>query len=113
MRTLNMADLLAQSEWETCGRLMYASHESMRDDFEISCPEIDELVEIAKSIGINEGVYGSRMTGGGFGGCTVSLVQATHATQIGDTVVEQYKKKTGIEASYFITRPARGAIVIK
>ena len=66
-RALNAGDFVA------CGKAMNASHASMRDDFEITCPEIDFLADLAQGA---EGVYGSRMTGGGFGGCTVSLVEA-------------------------------------
>ena len=54
---------------------MYASHDSLRDDYEVSCTELDAVVEIAESIGIKGGVYGCRMTGGGFGGCAVALVK--------------------------------------
>ena len=113
MRTSTMADMLALSDWETCGRLMYASHDSMRDDYEISCPEIDMLVNIAKSIGMEDGMYGSWMTGGGFGGCTGSLVRAGRAVAIGETIAQQYREKTGIEPTIFSTRPAQGAMVLK
>lgn len=113
MRTTTMADMLALSDWETCGRLMYASHESLRDDFEVSCPELDTLVAIARSIGMDDGVFGSRMTGGGFGGCTVSLVRAGRAVAIGETIAEKYKDATGIEPTIFATRPAQGALVIQ
>jgi galactokinase len=58
------------------GHLMYASHASLRDDYEVSCRELDAVVEIAEAIGVKGGVYGCRMTGGGFGGCTVALVKA-------------------------------------
>jgi len=106
-RTVHMADALVAKDWKTCGELMNASHASMRDDFEISCPEIDVLVEIAQS---QPGVFGSRMTGGGFGGCTVSLVETDKIALITDAVAEAYKKKTRREATIFATRPAQGAL---
>ncbi|MGH7993409.1 MAG: galactokinase, partial [Limisphaerales bacterium] len=94
-RTLHAAEGIRASNWTTVGQLMYASHRSLRDDYEVSCRELDVIVETAESIGIKGGVYGSRMTGGGFGGCTVSLVRTD--------AVPGIKKK--IEADYR-TRPA-------
>ncbi|HBT75709.1 MAG TPA: galactokinase [Planctomycetaceae bacterium] len=107
-----LADMLALADWESCGRHMYASHESLRDDYEVSCDELDLLVNIAKSIGMEEGVYGSRMTGGGFGGCTVSLVRAGRAVAIGEAIKTRYMEKTGIEPTVFSTKPSQGAMVI-
>jgi galactokinase len=92
---------------------MYASHRSMRDDYEISCREIDAVVEIAESIGIPGGVYGCRMTGGGFGGCAVALAKSDAVAAISQKIAADYKKKTGIEATIFVSRPAAGATVIK
>ena len=91
---------------------MYASHDSLRDDYEVSCPEIDVLVEIARSIGMEGGVIGSRITGGGFGGCTVSLVKTDKVDEITRKYQEEYKKRTGIEATIFSTRPADGARIL-
>ena len=82
VRTLKMADALVAGDWETVGAQMYASHYSLRDDYEVSCPEIDVLVEIARNIGMEGGVIGSRITGGGFGGCTVSLVKTDKVDEI-------------------------------
>ena len=67
-RTKQTAAAIREGDWNLAGELMYQSHESMRDDFEISCPEIDLLVEIARDLGETAGVFGSRLTGGGFGG---------------------------------------------
>lgn len=111
-RANTMADMLGQSDWETCGRLMYASHESLRDDFEVSCKELDIIVDIAKSIGMDDGMYGCRMTGGGFGGCAVALVRGGRAVAIGETITEKYKEKTGIEPTVFVTKASQGAMVI-
>ncbi|MDR3196549.1 MAG: galactokinase [Planctomycetaceae bacterium] len=109
-RTVATAEAMIRKDWNTCGRLMYESHTSMRDDFEITCTEIDILVEIAKS---TDGVIGSRMTGGGFGGCTVSLVEASKAGKVSETIAEQYSTKTGIEPAVFTTRPAQGAMILE
>ncbi len=112
VRTLKMADALVQGDWKTVGEQMYASHDSLRDDYEVSCPEIDVLVEIARSIGMEGGVIGSRITGGGFGGCTVSLVKTDKIDEITRKYQEEYRKRTGIEATIFSTRPADGARIL-
>jgi galactokinase len=100
-------------DWPTVGRLMYASHASLRDDFEVSCSELDLLVALAHEVGPGGGVIGSRMTGGGFGGCTVSLVDTARASSIAESLAERYRVKTGIEPSILTTRPSRGAHVIE
>ncbi len=92
---------------------MYASHDSLRDDYEVSCPESTLLVELAKAIGPNGGVFGSRMTGGGFGGCTVTLCETAKASAIADRILAEYQKHTGIEALAFTSRPAQGAHVVR
>ena len=92
---------------------MYASHDSLRDDYEVSCKELDILVEIAREIGSAGGVIGSRMTGGGFGGCTVSLVRTKSVEAIAAKLHESYKKKSGIEPTIFLSRPAAGATIVK
>ena len=81
-RTTGAAAAFATGDWETAGKLMYASHGSLRGDYEVSCPELDTVVAIAHNIGLNGGVYGCRMTGGGFGGCCVALVQASKVKSI-------------------------------
>jgi len=112
-RTLEAAKAIGQEDWTTVGELMFASHASLRDDYEVSCDELDILVEIAREIGIRGGVYGSRMTGGGFGGCTVSLVKTDSLSAIMQTLRTRYFEKTGIKPTLFVTRPARGAHVIR
>ncbi len=108
-RTQQAAEAIREGDWSLAGKLMYQSHESMRDDFEISCPEIDLLVEIARELGESAGVFGSRLTGGGFGGCTVSLVNRENATEVASTIMERYTVTTNLEASVFSSRPAVGA----
>ena len=112
-RTVHAAEGIRASNWPTVGQLMYASHYSLRDDYEVSCNELDAVVEIAEAIGINGGVYGCRMTGGGFGGCCVALVKADAVETITKKLAADYKKRTGIEATIFVSRPAAGAMVIK
>jgi galactokinase len=112
-RTVQAADAIRASNWEKAGRLMYASHRSLRDDYEVSCAELDALVEIAESIGLPGGVQGCRMTGGGFGGCAVALVKSDAVAAITKKLATDYKTKTGLEATIFGSRPAAGATVIK
>jgi galactokinase len=107
-RTTAMAAALTKRDWTSCGQLMGASHQSMKEDFEITCPEIDRLVEIAQSV---EGVIGSRMTGGGFGGCTVSLIETKRTAEIVETITKQYQSATNIVPAAFVTQPAQGAQV--
>jgi galactokinase len=92
---------------------MYASHDSLRDDYEVSCAELDTVVAIARGIGSNGGVIGCRMTGGGFGGCAVALVKTDAVEGIKKKIAVDYKKRTGIEATMFVSRPAAGAMVLK
>ena len=112
-RTLQAAHAFRAGDWEGVGALMYASHASLRDDFEVSCAELDVLVNSAQALGVEEGVYGARMTGGGFGGCTVALVDACAVERIQCVLHEEYKKETEIDASSFVSRPARGAHLVK
>jgi galactokinase len=108
-RTLHAAEGVRASNWPTVGQLMYASHVSLRDDYEVSCPELDAVVDIALAIGLKGGVYGCRMTGGGFGGCTVALVQAAQVAAISDRIASEYEKRTKIKPTLFVSRPAAGA----
>ena len=107
-----MAESLMAGNWEHCGELMYQSHFSMCADFEITTPELDLLVSLARLLGINGGVYGSRMTGGGFGGCTVSLVETNKIESVSEFIHKNYLAVTGIEPTIFATRPAQGAVVL-
>ena len=112
-RTVYAAEGIRASNWPTVGQLMYASHYSLRDDYEVSCDELDIVVGVAEGIGVKGGVYGCRMTGGGFGGCAVALVKADAVDAISKKIADDYKTKTGIEATIFVSRPAAGATVIK
>ena len=112
-RTVHAAEGVRASNWPAVGQLMYASHASLRDDYEVSCRELDVVVEIAETIGVKGGVYGCRMTGGGFGGCTVALVKTEAVKSISGRVAADYKARTGIEATIFVSRPAGGANIVK
>jgi len=101
-RTLQAADALEKGDLHRFGMLMVESHKSMRDDYQISCRELDVLVELALPIA---GVYGSRMTGGGFGGCTVSLVEADMVERFMETVAKGYREVTGMTPSIFTCMP--------
>ncbi|MDR1958204.1 MAG: galactokinase [Planctomycetaceae bacterium] len=113
LRTRKAADALIAEDWAACGNLMYQSHFSMCTDFEITTPYLDLLVSLARWLGVEGGVYGSRMTGGGFGGCTVSLVKTDKVEEVSNKIREGYKAVTGIEPTIFATRPAQGAAVIE
>jgi galactokinase len=89
---------------------MLAAHASMRDDFEASCVEVDALVEIAM---LQAGCYGARITGGGFGGCTVNLVRADAAEEFVARVIEGYKAATGILAECFACAASDGALALR
>ncbi len=112
-RTIAAAAALARNDFETLGPLMAASHDSLRDDFEVSCKELDIMVDIARKIGRNGGVIGARMTGGGFGGSTVTLCESRLATEIAATLASEYEAATGIKPQIFASRPSQGAHLVK
>ena len=102
-RALGSGDLVA------CGRAMNASHVSMRDDFEITCPEVDLLAGLAQSV---KGVYGSRMTGGGFGGCTISLIEASAVDKASQMLTDGYRIAMGRDVDIYVCTPSDGAQLI-
>jgi galactokinase len=111
-RTISAAAALARNDFETLGPLMAGSHDSLRDDFEVSCKELDIMVDIARKIGRNGGVIGARMTGGGFGGSTVTLCESRKASEIAATLAAEYEKETGIKPQIFASRPSLGAHLV-
>ncbi|HWH70637.1 MAG TPA: galactokinase, partial [Candidatus Sulfotelmatobacter sp.] len=100
-RTLLVARAIQAADWATVGELMYASHTSLRDDYQVSCRELDAIVEIARTIPAKDGMIGCRMTGGGFGGCAVSLVKTDAVQRITRKLGELYEAKTGHHAVIF------------
>lgn len=104
-RTLRAVEALEKKDFITAGRLMNASHDSLRDDFEVSCRELDLMVDLARAV---PGVFGSRMTGGGFGGCTVSLVEAAAVKRFAEEVAPSYEKETGLKPTIFSCLPGPG-----
>jgi galactokinase len=98
-RVIAAAAALERGDVQECGGLLYASHASLRDDYQVSCSELDALVDAARPI---PGIYGARMTGGGFGGCTVNLVAADAAEAAGATLVARYAQSTGRRAEAYV-----------
>jgi galactokinase len=111
-RTQEAAKHLEERAFSAVGALMFESHRSLRDDFEVSSPELDTLVQFASDVGEAGGVFGARMTGGGFGGCTVTLAASDRVDQIGDHFATEYEKRHGRSLSWFVSRPSRGAHVV-
>jgi galactokinase len=105
-RTLRAAEALQREDLQAFGGLMYESHSSLRDDYEVSCPELDLLVSIARAI---PGVYGARMTGAGFGGCTVNLVARESVEMFLARVTEAYFRNTGVEPEIYASNAVNGA----
>ncbi len=100
------ASALNASDLVLFGKLMDESHESLRHDYEVSCIELDTMVELARR---QEGVLGARMTGGGFGGCTVNLVRAENAPAFQRAISDVYQKATGLLPEIYVCRASQGA----
>ena len=98
--------MLGRKDYEVAGQLMVESHASLRDDYEVSIPELDFLA--AESMKI-KGVYGARMTGGGFGGCIVALAQPRAVDTLRDHLTQTYRAKYGKDPVSFVTTPQAGA----
>jgi len=107
-RTLEAVNVLHAGNLERFGELMNASHESLRDDYEVSSKELDTLVELARQ---QPGVLGARMTGAGFGGCTVNLVRADAAENFAQAVAAAYEKALGLKAEIYVCQASDGALV--
>ena len=105
-RTIKAVQALKDNEVEIFGQLMNASHVSLRDDYEVSCEEIDMLVDLAWE---TEGVIGARITGGGFGGCTVNIVKNEAVDRFVETIGKTYKEKVGHEAEFYVVDIGDGA----
>lgn len=105
-RTVEAAKALEHGDLVLFGRLMDESHRSLREDYEVSCAELDLMVDLSREL---EGVYGARMTGGGFGGCTVNLVETTSVDSFKQVVASRYARATGLAPDIYVFSPAQGA----
>jgi galactokinase len=104
-RVLEAAAALELGDLQAFGKLMLESHRSLRDDFEVSSDELDRMVELAEKV---DGVYGTRMTGGGFGGCTIALVQAVRVDEFRRLVGGGYERSTGSKPEIYVCSAADG-----
>lgn len=105
-RVRDAASCLRVDDLNGFGQLMRESHRSLRDLYEVSCRELDIMAEAAEGL---PGCYGSRMTGGGFGGCTINLVEATNAELFADEISARYQRSVGIKPGVYICSAADGA----
>jgi galactokinase len=105
-RVLRAATMLENNDLLGFGELMYESHASLRDDYEVSCRELDIMVGIARKL---PGVYGARMTGGGFGGCAVALVRSENVDQFKQEIAAGYARAMQIQPEIYISTAADGA----
>jgi galactokinase len=110
VRVMEAAGALDRGDATAFGLLMADSHRSLRDDYEVSCAELDIMV---KRAGEAKGVFGARMTGGGFGGCTVNLVQTEHVEEFKGAIAEGYEKATGRAPEIYVSPAAEGAAEVK
>ncbi len=109
-RVLKSIDALKVGDIKKFGKYMNGSHDSLRDDYEVTCPELDVMVEEARKI---DGVLGSRMTGGGFGGCTVSIVEADAVDKFIEQVGKNYEERIGLKPEFYVTEIGNGGTEIK
>jgi galactokinase len=109
-RTTEAAEKLSKEMYDRMGELMIQSHYSLRDDYEVSCPELDFLVDEAMKV---KGVYGARMTGGGFGGCIVALTQPRAVGPLEEHLARTYCSKFNIKPTVFATTATAGTSVLE
>lgn len=105
-RVLAAANALGAGDLPSFGKYMAESHASLRDDYQVSCPELDLMVKLAGEV---RGVYGARMTGGGFGGCTINLVKNADVTEFQELLANSYQNSTGLTPQIFVSAAAEGA----
>lgn len=109
VRVKEAAAALEQGDLNAFGELMAASHHSLKEDYEVSCSELDTMVDLATEV---EGVYGARMTGGGFGGCTINLVKAKCVGEFSTNVARRYEQATGIVPEIYVCSTADGVAAL-
>ena len=107
-RTVRAAEALRADDLDEFGKLMVGSHQSLSGKYEVSCPELDALVEVARAV---PGVYGARMTGGGFGGCAIALTRAEAENALRTAIIEQYNGRFAKPAIIYTTKAENGASV--
>ena len=100
---------LEKGDLKAFGKHMTKTHEGLRRDYEVSCKELDYLVDLVRD---DPQVYGSRMMGGGFGGCTINLIENDHIEEVSKIAAEKYKKKFQIDLKTYITSIASGTNII-
>ncbi len=110
VRVMEAADALDRGDAAAFGILMAESHRSLRDDYEVSCPELDLMVELAGKV---DGVWGARMTGGGFGGCTINLVRSDCIQEFKRAVARNYEQATGRAPEIYVSPAAQGAAEVR
>jgi galactokinase len=104
-RVAATAAALAAGDFHRLGELVHASHRSLRDDYEVSCPELDLMVEICRR---PAGVYGARMMGGGFGGCALAVAEPSAVEPLRRRILAEYAPATGLTPSVWACQPANG-----
>ena len=109
-RAIKSAELIEKNDLSEFGKLMYQSHEGLKNNYEVSCNELDFLVNQTKKI---DGVIGARMMGGGFGGCTVNLIKSNEIPDVVSKIKENYKSNFGINLKAIIAKPGSGIKVVK
>lgn len=112
-RTRLALQALPRRDWPAFGRLLDASHASLRDDFEVSCPELDLLTELLSAAVPDGAVLGRRLTGAGCGGCVIALVLEEHAERVARDVIDTYRRRTGLQAAAWPAQAAQGARVVR
>merc|ERR1712150_165077 len=105
-RVLNFINAMSKKDYKTMGQMLHETHQGLSVKYEVSCKELDKLVDILKNC---DGVYGSRMFGGGFGGCTVSLVEESKVNEIIKQVHKEYFNEYKLTATFLVTLPCKGA----
>ena len=106
IRLSDFCDAIGNADWQRAGALLYEAHNGLQFEYEVSCKELDYLVDTVKQL---DGVWGARMMGGGFGGCTLNLVQENMVDVVVEKVAEAYQNKFGLELKYYIASTCNGA----
>ena len=108
-RLLDACTALSKHDLDKFGSLMYQTHEGLSSDYQVSCPELDYLVELTKD---NPNIHGSRMMGGGFGGCTINIIDNNAVEEIEKFIMHEYKKKFNKDATVYVTSISDGSNTI-